>query len=60
VTGIVAVADLLGAIGFSSFVILTYYAIANAAAFKPPRPATPVATSQGHTTQRGCPRSRGT
>jgi APA family basic amino acid/polyamine antiporter len=34
--GIVAVADLRGAIGFSSFAILTYYAIANAAAFTLP------------------------
>ncbi|MGH8957313.1 MAG: amino acid permease, partial [Acidimicrobiia bacterium] len=33
---IVAVADLRGAIGFSSFAVLIYYAIANAAAFTQP------------------------
>ncbi len=33
---IVAVADLRGAIGFSSFAILTYYAIANASAYTQP------------------------
>jgi basic amino acid/polyamine antiporter, APA family len=38
VVGIVAVADLRGAIGFSSFAVLTYYAIANAAAFTLPGP----------------------
>jgi basic amino acid/polyamine antiporter, APA family len=36
VTAIVATADLRDAIGFSSFAILTYYAIANAAAFTLP------------------------
>ena len=36
--GIVAVIDLRGAIGFSSFAILTYYAIAHAAAFTLPGP----------------------
>lgn len=34
VIGIVLVADLRGAIGFSSFGVLTYYLIANAAAFR--------------------------
>jgi APA family basic amino acid/polyamine antiporter len=38
VVGIVAVADVRGAIGFSSFAILTCYAIANAAAFTLPGP----------------------
>ena len=33
VVGVVAVADLRGAIGFSSFAVLSYYAIANAAAW---------------------------
>jgi basic amino acid/polyamine antiporter, APA family len=33
----VLVADLRGAIGFSSFAVLTYYAIANASAFTLPR-----------------------
>ncbi len=33
VAGLVLVADLRGAIGFSSFAVLTYYAIANAAAW---------------------------
>jgi APA family basic amino acid/polyamine antiporter len=33
---VVAVADLRGAIGFSSFAVLTYYAIANAAAWTQP------------------------
>jgi APA family basic amino acid/polyamine antiporter len=33
---VVAVADLRGAIGFSSFAVLTYYAVANAAAFTLP------------------------
>ncbi|MGH3696150.1 MAG: APC family permease [Pseudonocardiaceae bacterium] len=36
ITAIVLVADLRGAIGFSSFAILTYYAIANAASFTLP------------------------
>ncbi len=36
VMGVVAVADLRGVIGFSSFAILTYYAIANASAFTQP------------------------
>ena len=36
ITAIVATADLRNAIGFSSFAILTYYAIANAAAFTLP------------------------
>ncbi|HWN36385.1 MAG TPA: APC family permease [Pseudonocardia sp.] len=36
VVGIVAMADPRGAIGFSSFAILTYYAIANAAAYTLP------------------------
>jgi APA family basic amino acid/polyamine antiporter len=39
ITVIVLLADLHGAIGFSSFVILTYYAITNAAAFTLPGPA---------------------
>lgn len=38
VVAVVAVADLRGAIGFSSFAILVYYAIANAAAFTLPGP----------------------
>src|SRR4029453_7690361 len=33
VVGVVAVADVRGAIGFSSFAVLVYYAIANASAF---------------------------
>jgi APA family basic amino acid/polyamine antiporter len=33
---IVAIADLRGAIGFSSFAVLTYYAIANASALTQP------------------------
>jgi APA family basic amino acid/polyamine antiporter len=33
VASITAFADLRGAIGFSSFAVLTYYAIANASAF---------------------------
>jgi APA family basic amino acid/polyamine antiporter len=33
VVGITSLADLRGAIGFSSFAVLTYYAIANASAF---------------------------
>ena len=37
VTAVVLVADLRGAIGFSSFAILTYYAIANASAWTLPR-----------------------
>jgi APA family basic amino acid/polyamine antiporter len=36
VVGLVAVTDLRGAIGFSSFGVLIYYAIANAAAFTQP------------------------
>jgi APA family basic amino acid/polyamine antiporter len=36
VTGVVLVADLRGAIGFSSFAVLTYYAIANASAWTLP------------------------
>jgi APA family basic amino acid/polyamine antiporter len=36
ITAIVVTADLRNAIGFSSFAILTYYAIANAAAFALP------------------------
>jgi APA family basic amino acid/polyamine antiporter len=36
VTAVVLVADLRGAIGFSSFAVLTYYAIANAAALTVP------------------------
>ncbi len=36
VTGVVLVADLRGAIGFSSFSVLTYYAIANASAYTLP------------------------
>ena len=36
VVGLVAVADLRGAIGFSSFAVLTYYAIANASAWTLP------------------------
>ena len=36
VAGLVLVADLRGAIGFSSFAVLTYYAIANAAAWTLP------------------------
>jgi APA family basic amino acid/polyamine antiporter len=38
---IAAVADLRGAIGFSSFAVLVYYAIANAAAFTLPRKVIP-------------------
>ncbi len=37
VTAVVLVADLRGAIGFSSFAVLTYYAIANASAWTLPR-----------------------
>jgi APA family basic amino acid/polyamine antiporter len=37
VVAVVAVADLRGAIGFSSFAVLTYYGIANASAFTQPR-----------------------
>ncbi len=37
-----ATVDLRGAIGFSSFAVLTYYAIANAAAFTLPRKVIPV------------------
>lgn len=36
VIAVVSVADLRGAIGFSSFTVLTYYAIANASAFTQP------------------------
>ena len=36
VVAVVAVADLRGAIGFSSFAVLTYYAIANASAWTLP------------------------
>lgn len=36
VIGVAAVADLRGAIGFSSFAVLAYYAIANVAAFTQP------------------------
>ncbi len=36
VSGVVLVADLRGAIGFSSFAVLTYYAIANSAAWTLP------------------------
>ena len=36
---LVATVDLRGAIGFSSFAVLTYYAIANASALDPARPA---------------------
>ena len=36
VIGVVLVADVRGAIGFSSFAVLTYYAIANAAAWTQP------------------------
>jgi basic amino acid/polyamine antiporter, APA family len=36
VMAVVSVADLRGAIGFSSFAVLTYYAIANASAFNQP------------------------
>jgi len=36
VVALVAVADLRGAIGFSSFAVLTYYAIANASAYTLP------------------------
>jgi APA family basic amino acid/polyamine antiporter len=39
ITVTVLLADLRGAIGFSSFAILTYYAIANAASFTLPGPA---------------------
>lgn len=39
VVGIVLVADLRGAIGFSSFGVLLYYLIANAAAFRQPASA---------------------
>ncbi|MFS2240783.1 APC family permease [Microbacterium sp. OR16] len=39
VIGIVLIADLRGAIGFSSFGVLLYYLIANAAAFRQRRPA---------------------
>jgi hypothetical protein len=34
VSAIVLVADLRGAIGFSSFAVLTYYALANASAWR--------------------------
>jgi APA family basic amino acid/polyamine antiporter len=37
VAGVALVADLRGAIGFSSFAVLTYYAIANASAWTLPR-----------------------
>lgn len=37
VAGVAAFADLRGAIGFSSFAVLTYYAIANASAFTQPK-----------------------
>ncbi len=37
VAAVVLVADLRGAIGFSSFAVLTYYAIANASAWTLPR-----------------------
>jgi APA family basic amino acid/polyamine antiporter len=36
VAAITSLADLRGAIGFSSFAVLTYYAIANASAFTQP------------------------
>jgi APA family basic amino acid/polyamine antiporter len=36
VAGLVLVADVRGVIGFSSFAVLTYYAIANASAFTLP------------------------
>jgi APA family basic amino acid/polyamine antiporter len=39
VGAVVAVADLRGAIGFSSFTVLTYYAVANASAWTLPREA---------------------
>lgn len=39
---LVALVDLRGAIGFSSFAVLVYYAIANAAAFTLPRKVIPV------------------
>ncbi|MGH3764577.1 MAG: APC family permease [Pseudonocardiaceae bacterium] len=39
ITVIVLLADLRGAIGFASFAVLTYYAIANAASFTLPGPA---------------------
>ncbi|GAA0330944.1 APC family permease [Actinoallomurus spadix] len=38
VSALVAIADLRGVIGFSSFGVLVYYAIANAAAFTQPAP----------------------
>ena len=38
ITAVVLVADLRGAIGFSSFAVLTYYAIANASAWTLPSP----------------------
>ncbi|MFM8598774.1 MAG: APC family permease [Mycobacterium sp.] len=43
VAGVAAVADVRGAIGFSSFAVLVYYAIANAAAWTLGRRAIPVA-----------------
>lgn len=41
VAGVAAVADLRGAIGFSSFAVLTYYAVANASALTLPRKVIP-------------------
>lgn len=38
VTAVVSIADLRGVIGFSSFAVLTYYAIANIASFTLPSP----------------------
>ena len=38
VSALVVVTDLRGAIGFSSFAVLTYYAVANASAWTLPRP----------------------
>ncbi|MGH8914308.1 MAG: APC family permease [Acidimicrobiia bacterium] len=37
IVAVISVADLRGAIGFSSFAVLTYYAIANASAFTQPQ-----------------------